>query len=508
MELIDRFVASLPSSPRGVTGDSREVRPGAIFVAIPGVTHDGHAFIPEAVTKGAVAIVGERSAVTLPVPYLQVPDTRRALAYLAALLNGFPARQMRLIGVTGTDGKTTTVNLIYQIILAAGLRAGMISTVNAVLGNRVAETGLHVTTPDAPDVQGYLAEMVASGLTHCVLEATSHGLAQHRVDACDWDVAVVTNVTREHLDYHGNFEAYLAAKAMLFEGLATAARKPGQPKVAVLNAEDQSFVAFRSIPADRQITYSLTGAADIVAQDIEYGPFGTRFDLVLEGRTYPIETRFVGMHNVSNALAAVGAVRGLAPRVPMVAIRDGLKAVTGIPGRMEQIDEGQAFLVVVDFAHTPNALRRVIETGRAMIGNGGKVITVFGSAGLRDRAKRSLMAEISTCAADMTVLTAEDPRTESLSAILQEMAEGCVAAGGREGKTFLRVPDRLRAIYHALTLAGPGDVVMVCGKGHEQSMCFGDTEYPWDDRVAVRLALRALVRSEALPPSGLPTAEA
>jgi UDP-N-acetylmuramoyl-L-alanyl-D-glutamate--2,6-diaminopimelate ligase len=476
MELVDRFVASLPSPPRRVTGDSRDVTPGAIFVAIPGSIHDGHAFIPEAVKKGAVAIVGEQSALAfplpLPVPYLQVPDARRALAHLAALVCGFPARQMRLIGVTGTDGKTTTVNLIYQILLAAGLGAGMVSTVNAVLGDRVAETGLHVTTPDAPAVQGYLAEMVASGLTHCVLEATSHGLAQRRVDACDWDVAVVTNVTHEHLDYHGTYEAYLAAKAILFESLLAGARKPGQPKVAVLNADDRSFVAFRNIPTDRQISYSLTSAADLVARNLESGPFGTRFDLVFEGRVYPMSTPLSGEHNASNALAAVGAVLGLVPVVPMDAIQHGLETLVGIPGRLERIDAGQPFFVAVDFAHTPNALQHVIETGRAMIDDGGRVIMVFGSAGLRDRAKRRLMAEISARAADLTVLTAEDPRTESLSSILSEMAEGCVAAGGREGESFFRIPDRLQAIYHALTSARLGDIVLVCGKGHEQSMCF------------------------------------
>ena len=505
MDLVDRFMASLPDPPRQVTGDSREVTPGAIFVAISGGSYDGHQFIPEAVKRGAVAVVGEQPAPALPIPYLQVPHSRPVLAYLAALVHAFPARQMTLIGVTGTDGKTTTVSLIYQILQAAGLRAGMISTVHAVLGERVAETGLHVTTPDAPAVQSYLAEMVAAGLTHCILEATSHGLAQHRVGAADLDVAVVTNVTHEHLDYHGSFDAYLAAKAMLFASLATAARKPGQPKVAVLNADDQAFATLRAIPADRQIIYSLTSPADLVAQDIRFGPFGTAFDLVFEGQNYPVSTRLSGEHNVSNALAAAGAVLGLAPRPPVAAIQQGLATLAGIPGRMERIDAGQPFLVVVDFAHTPNALQRVIETGRTMIGGTGRVITVFGSAGLRDKAKRRLMAESSARGADLTVLTAEDPRNESLAVILDEMADGCLAAGGREGESFFRVPDRLQAIYRALTLARAGDIVLVCGKGHEQSMCFGEKEYSWDDRLAVRRALRALLESEPLPSSGLPT---
>jgi UDP-N-acetylmuramoyl-L-alanyl-D-glutamate--2,6-diaminopimelate ligase len=363
-----------------------------------------------------------------------------------------------------------------------------------------------VTTPDAPAIQSFMAEMVASRLTHCVLEATSHGLAQHRVDACDFDIAVITNVTHEHLDYHGDHKAYLAAKAMLFESLATATRKPGQPKVAVLNLDDRAFAHLRAIPADRQIAYSLMDSADLQARRIESGPLGTTFELVHEDRVYPVSTRLLGAHNVSNVLAAVGAVLGLVPRVPPAAIQQGLAAMAGIPGRMERIDEGQSFQVMVDFAHTPNALARVIETGREMIDQGGRVITVFGSAGLRDKAKRRLMAEVSARTADLTVLTAEDPRTESLAAILDEMAAGCAAAGGREGESFFRAPDRLRAIHMAITLAGPADIVLICGKGHEQSMCFGQEEYPWDDRVAVRQALHALRESEPLPPSGLPTA--
>jgi UDP-N-acetylmuramoyl-L-alanyl-D-glutamate--2,6-diaminopimelate ligase len=348
--------------------------------------------------------------------------------------------------------------------------------------------------------------MVSSGVTHCVLEATSHGLAQRRVDVCDLDVAVITNVTHEHLDYHGSPDAYLAAKAMLFEGLETAARKPGQAKVAVLNRDDRSYPRLATIPVDRQITYSLIGPADLGACDIQMGPSGTTFDLVVDGCPHRVATRLAGEHNVSNALAAVGAVLALTPPVPIAAIRKGLAALAGISGRLERIDAGQPFLVLVDFAHTPNALQWVIQTGRSMVGDAGRVITVFGSAGLRDRVKRRLMAEISAREADLTVLTAEDPRTESLVDILDEMAAGCAAAGAREGVTFFRMEDRLQAIHHALSLAQPDDVVLVCGKGHEQSMCFGEREYPWDDRTAVRQALRALLESEPLPPSGLPTA--
>ena len=502
--MLDSFIAGLSHPVQNITADSRQVAPGTLFVAVPGETFDGHDFIPQAVQNGALAIVGERPNVSVQLPYLIVPDARQALAHLSAGQHHFPARQLVMIGVTGTDGKTTTANLIYQILTAAGLRTGMISTVNAVLGERVAETGLHVTTPDAPVIQRYLAEMVQNGLTHCVLETTSHGLAQHRVSACDFDVAVVTNITHEHLDYHGSYPAYRSAKAMLFENLSDSARKPGQPKVAVLNADDNSFETLRLIPADRQISYSLSGPATLTSRNLCSRPDGNSFDLVIGDGIFPIHTRLVGKFNVSNILAAAGAALalGLSPQ----AIQDGVANLAGIPGRMELIQGSQSFSLIVDFAHTPNALQRAIEAGREMIQPKGRVITIFGSAGLRDLDKRQMMAETSTHHADFTVLTAEDPRTESLDDILAEMAAGCLAAGGTEGETFFRVPDRLQAIYFALSKARPGDIVLACGKGHEQSICFGDTEYPWDDREAARKALAAFLANHPPPDSGLPTA--
>ncbi len=506
-QLLDQFIGALPQAIADVTADSRQVSSGAIFLAVPGGNFDGHDFIPQAVASGAAAVVGERpqAGTGLAVPYLAVPNVRLAWAYLAARLHNFPARRLIMIGVTGTDGKTTTVNLIFQILKAAGLRVGMISTVNAVLGDREAATGLHVTTPDAPVVQAHLAEMVAAGLTHCVLETTSHGLAHHRVSVCDFDLAVVTNITHEHLDFHGDYPAYQAAKSMLFEGLASAARKAPQPKVAVLNRDDSSHQYLSLIPAERQVTYALSGPADLTVRDLIFGSDSTRFELVTPDSAFLIRTSLVGDFNVSNVLAAAGAALALAPALPRPAIQQGIANLSGIPGRMERIDGDQPFLLVVDFAHTPNALKRAVEAGRRMIPSHGRVITVFGSAGLRDVAKRRMMSQISGRHADLTVLTAEDPRTESLDKILAEMAAGCVAEGGVEGETFFRVPDRLRAIHFALTLARPGDIVMVCGKGHEQSMCFETAEYPWDDREATRQALAAFMAGESAPDSGLPT---
>jgi UDP-N-acetylmuramoyl-L-alanyl-D-glutamate--2,6-diaminopimelate ligase len=492
-----------PSITAPVVEDSRAVAPGGVFVAREGLAVDGHAYIRAAVERGAAAVVGERTPdqVDCPAPYAQVQDAGLALAHLAAAYHGFPARRLVMIGVTGTDGKTTTANLIHSILTAAGLRAGLISTINAVIGNDVLDTGLHVTTPTAPQVQGYLAAMVDAGLTHCVLEATSHGLAQHRIAACDFDVAVVTNVQHEHLDFHGDFDAYLDAKATLFRYLLEGAEKPGVTKTAVINLDDEASAGkLLGIPAERQLTYAVNDpSADVRAGDVIYQPDSTAFDVRLPGGVViPIRTALVGAFNVSNVLAAVAAAHGLS--APAQAIREGVRAVEAIPGRMERIDEGQDFLAVVDFAHTPNALRRALEAARTMTLPEKRIIAVFGSAGLRDPAKRAMMGRIAAELADRVVITAEDPRTEPLHVIINEIAEAVEAAGGVEGKTYWRVPDRGEAIHFATGLASRGDIVLAFGKGHEQSMCFGTTEYPWDDRTAMRSALRRE------PLRGLPTA--
>ncbi len=470
-----------------VSDDVQAIGPGGLFVARKGAVFDGHDLIPQAVANGAAAIVGEyaRDRVDCPVPYATVPDARRVVAPLAAAYYGFPSRSMVVIGVTGTDGKTTTVSLLYSMLRAAGIRVGMISTVSAILGGGETSTGLHVTTPRAAEIQGYLAQMVEAGLTHCVLETTSHGLAQGRVDGIDFDVAVITNIMHEHLDYHGTWESYRDAKADLFRKLTRSAGKPGQDKVAVLNADDASFPFLRAIPADRHLSYSVERpAVDLFAEDVRFSATGTAF--VMKGRA--VKSPLLGMYNVSNVLAAIGAAFAIG--VPLDAIVSGIAELPQIPGRMERIDEGQRFAAVVDFAHTPNSLRQVLASARMLIEPGKRVICVVGSAGLRDKAKRRMMAEAATTLADLTILTAEDPRTESLDGILAEMAEGCAAVGGVEGQTFYRTPDRGMALYDAVQMARPGDIVLACGKGHEQSMCFGDIEYPWDDREALRGALR------------------
>ena len=473
-----------------VVESAREVEPGGVFVARKGLSLDGHDFIPQALDNGAAAIVGSDDIIDLPVPYIQVVDPQWVLGYLAAAYHDFPSRKLTVIGVTGTNGKTTTSTLIHSILKTQVGKAGFISTLAADLGDKTSDTGLHVTTPGAPQVQAYLAEMVANGVDRCVLEMTSHGLAQGRLNGVDIDVAVLTNVTHEHLFFHKTFEAYRAAKGRMFEMLMESHHKPNQLKTSVINADDPSSDYFAGIASEQRQSYGLSERAEYQAIDIEYGTNATRFRVKsTDGGVSPVyETSLIGQFNVMNMLAAIVTANSLG--IEPVDIQSGIEQVTAISGRMERIDEGQDFLAIVDFAHTPDALEQALKTVRMLVAAGGRLIAVFGSAGLRDVEKRRMMAETSAQFADMTVLTAEDPRTESLDDILQMMADGCVSQGGIEGETFIRVPDRGRAIYEACQMARAGDVVIACGKGHEQSMCFGTIEHPWDDREAMRSALQ------------------
>lgn len=482
----------------GIAIDSRAVKPGYLFVAMKGGNMDGHNYIQKAIENGAAAIVGDAGRMDNPI-YIGLENPRQALTWIAAAFQNFPARQLTVIGVTGTDGKTTTSNIIYKILIAAGIKAGMISTVNAVIGDEVLDTGFHVTTPDAHDVQRYLAQMVKADLTHVVLETTSHGWAQHRVDACEFDIGVVTNITHEHMDEHGNYENYRAAKARLFSSLEiTSEKASGNPRLGVINRDDiKSFDFLNDFIKVNKLNYGLGEDANVRAEEIEYSSTGIKFTAVSKDFRVNISSHLVGAYNVSNCLAALTAtVYGLGID-PQIAAQ-GIAMLDGIPGRMENIALGQNFIAIVDFAHTPNALKVALEAARKIIsprpegeGQGvrARVISIFGSAGLRDKEKRRMMAETSIELADLSVLTAEDPRTESLDGILEEMADGARSKGGREGETFWRVLDRGEAIKFALRLAREGDIVISCGKGHEQSMCFGKTEYLWDDRTAMKAAL-------------------
>ncbi len=492
---------------RGLVSDSRQVAPGALFAAYKGVSVDGNDFIADAVNRGAAAIVGERHPAEVApllqtggdsLPYIQVANGRQALAWLSAAWYGFPARRMRMVGITGTDGKTTTTSLLYHILRAAGEKVAMISTVSAVIANREADTGLHTTTPDSIDVQRLLAEMVAAGVDTCVLEVTSHGLAQHRVTGCEFDVVAVTNITHEHLDIHGSLEAYRAAKASLFSGLATSYRKPGVSKVSVLNRDDSSYAYLQKYASDLQLSYGFDPLADVSARDVVAIGELTHVDVVSPRGDFDLQTRLFGRFNVANILAATAAALGLG--VDTQAIRTGVNAFPGVPGRLESVDRSQPFTVLVDFAHTPKSLESVLQTVRQLAPDR-RVILAFGCAGLRDVEKRPLMGEIASRLADHAILTAEDPRTEALEDILEAMAAGCRQAGGVEGQSFERIADRGAALARAIELASPGDVVIACGKGHEQSMCFGAVEYPWNDREALIAIL------EGRSPGRLPTSE-
>jgi UDP-N-acetylmuramoyl-L-alanyl-D-glutamate--2,6-diaminopimelate ligase len=507
--------------------DSRKVTPTTLFVAWLGRNADTHRYIPQALANGAAALIGTKSVAELAaaglqlpatVPYIQVGDSRRALAICAAALHDFPSRALTVIGVTGTDGKTTTCALLEAILTAHTTtpaipdgQVGVITTVGARIRGLESDTGFHVTTPDAPDVQRFLAQMRAAACTHAIVETTSHGLAQARVAAVDYDIAAVTNITHEHLDEHGTRDAYVAAKALLFRALYSAPPKAGVPRCAVLNADDigaetGSFAALRRVLAEEAArhaqpvpirTYGLADFVrdepqlpDLYASDLDYAPASTRLSVHWWGGAFPLTTALIGDFNVYNVLCAVTVALTLG--VPVATIQQAVANFHGVLGRMERMDRGQPFLAVVDFAHSPVSLERALMTLRKLVGQRpdgqpGRLIAVFGSAGLRDRAKRRLMGQVSGRLADFTVITAEDPRTEVLDEI-----NAAIAAGVEEFATpeqYTIVPDRSAAIQYAIDRAQPGDVVGAFGKGHERSMCFGETEYPWSDQAAMLSAL-------------------
>ncbi|HOW07064.1 MAG TPA: UDP-N-acetylmuramoyl-L-alanyl-D-glutamate--2,6-diaminopimelate ligase [Flexilinea sp.] len=505
-----------------ITFDSRKVTPGSIYVALKGINTDGHNFIPNAIQNGAVAVIGSNDMPTeLPVPYIRVENPRLAMAYAAAALYRFPSNEMAVIGVTGTDGKTTTATLMYHILRKAGLKAGLISTVSAIINDREIDTGFHVTTPESPDIQRYLAQMRDEGITHVVCEVTSHGLSQNRVAAIDFDIAIVTNITHEHLDYHKTKEEYFAAKGMLFKALGQHPRKLAP--LAVLNYDDQASYTYLSdiIPNTHKICYSASGeefVSQVSLKKVVTFSKGLKAEVLFrnlpdqtEDRIVSVRSNLIGTYNCANILAAMtAAVYGLGISPEKAA--EGVQEVSAISGRMEVIDCGQNFTAMVDFAHTPNALAVALDSARAMLpiseDSGippNRIIAVYGSAGLRDREKRRMMPAVSVEKADITILTAEDPRTESLDIILKEMADEALKHGAVMGENLFIEPDRGNAIRLGLSLAKPGDIVISFGKGHEQSMCFGTVEYAWDDRTAMRAALCEMLNKEGPQMPFLPT---
>ena len=506
-----------------ITLDSRKVKPGSLYVAVQGANTDGHSYIPSAIQNGACAVIGTNDLTTeLSVPYIQVEDARLAMAWAAAALYSFPSNDLVVIGVTGTDGKTTTSTFMYNILIEAGFKSSLISTLSAVINGKEIDTGFHVTTPESPDIQRYLAQMRDEGVTHTVIEVTSHGLSQKRVAAIDFDIAIVTNITHEHLDYHKSIEEYFAAKAILFRSLGQHKRST-QP-LAVLNYDDHlSYKFLDGLTKVRKICYSSQGEEAVSKASLKKmitSPDGIQADVLFrdlpdksEDRTVTVRSKLIGSYNNANILAAMtAAIYGL--KISPEVAAQGIFRVATISGRMEMINLGQNFTAIVDFAHTPNALSVALDSARAMLPpsdditrQSNRVIVIYGSAGLRDREKRRMMPVVSVEKADITILTAEDPRTEPLDDILREMSDEALLNGATKGEDLFIEPDRANAIRLGLSLARPGDIVMSCGKGHEQSMCFDTTEYAWDDRTAMRAAL-----SEKLGIAGpsmpyLPTSE-
>ncbi|HEY7849917.1 MAG TPA: UDP-N-acetylmuramoyl-L-alanyl-D-glutamate--2,6-diaminopimelate ligase [Ktedonobacterales bacterium] len=472
--------------------NSAEVAPGACFVAIRGKWRDGHAFIAEALAQGARMVVGSDPApADFPADrlYVRVADVRRTLGALATAHAGEPSSRMAVVGVTGTDGKTTTTNLIDAILEAGGMRCGLMSTVDFKAGGARIQNNSRFTTLEAPEVQALLTQMVEAGAQCAVLETTSSGLALQRVHGVAYDVAVVTNITSEHLELHGSKEAYWRAKAMLCEAIDPGADKPiapRPPKACVLNADDSSFTYLRDFCRAPILSYAMEAPADVRAERIELRADGTRFDVRLpDGSVFTVETPLVASYNIANCLAAITV--GYLFGVPTERMAQALAVFPGVSGRMERIEMGQPYSVIVDYAHTADSLEKVLGVLRPL--TSGRLIVVFGSAGDRDRVKRPVMGAVAARLADFAIITDEDPREEDAAAILREIAAGAERAGWREGDQFLCIVGRRAGIGAAFARARNGDTVLLAGKGHEQSIIIGKEKHPWDDRQVAREVL-------------------
>ena len=484
-------------SVSAVTQDSRTAEFGACFVAVPGFHVDGHQFLAEAYRRGARTFVVQADRRALWMPLLKyshaaiavVADTRAALADLAAAFHGYPARSMAVVGVTGTDGKSTTCYLIAAILEAAGHRSGLIGGVQFKIAGEWRMNDLTQTSPESPLVQELLAEMVGAGVTHAVVESTSHGLALHRLDHCEFDIAVFTGLSDDHLDFHETRAAYRDAKAALFRALDLSADK-GTVKHGVVNADDAEaafFAAATAAPVVRVGLDAVESDLDLTVTDLRQSATSSAFTLRTPAGDTQVELALPARFNVRNALVAAGAAHALG--IEPAAIAAGLGAVQTIPGRMERIDCGQPYTVVVDAAATTDALRVVMESIRPLVR--GRLILVFGCAGERDPGRRGGMGAVAAQYADYSVVTSENPRSEEPSAIVREIATALEATGRHRGRDFEEEPDRRAAIARAFDLARSGDYVLIAGKGAEQTLIFADRTQAWDDRDISRTLLTA-----------------
>jgi UDP-N-acetylmuramoyl-L-alanyl-D-glutamate--2,6-diaminopimelate ligase len=466
----------------GLDYDSRRVQPGWCFVAMKGETTDGNRYIDAALAAGAVAVVTDDTKIAPKgdVAWAQVPHGRRALARLSANFYKRPAEKLANSGITGTNGKTTTSFLLESILQAGGRKTALIGTVEYHVAGRV--LAAPHTTPEPLELNQMLAEALRNGATESLMEVSSHALAQQRVFGIPYDVAIFTNLTRDHLDYHQNLDDYFAAKRALFEGVGT-----DPPRVAIINIEDEYGKKLAKFSKSRSqvMTYGVT-QGDFHAAKVDVGMNGTRFDLLTPDRAIPLWSPLIGRVNVYNILAA--AAGAFARNCPPEAIARGVERLARVPGRFERVDAGQPFTVVVDYAHTDDALRNLTSLAREFVAGGeGKVITVFGCGGNRDRAKRPLMGEAAGRGSDYVLLTSDNPRSEDPMAIIHDALPGLE----RTGTPFAVDPDRGKAIALAIQRAAPGDIVLIAGKGHEKVQITRQGTHPFDDVEVARSALHA-----------------
>ncbi len=480
-----RVVGRPPRSVRGLTADSRRVERGGCFVAVPGLRQDARRFVPEAVARGAALVVTEGEPVAdTPVAQVLVDSARLALARLADAWHGRPSATLTLVGITGTNGKTTTSYLVDALLRARGLRTGVVGTIQYVIDDEVRPAGQ--TTPEALEIQALLATMRARGVGGVAMEVSSHALALARVEGLEFDVAVFTNLTQDHLDFHGTLDEYRGAKRRLFELLAGSS-KPG--RTAVVNADDPAGAAMVEGLAVRVLTFGQGPRAAIRALEHASTLDGIRMTVETPQGRLALASPLIGEHNVLNLLGAVGV--GLALGLEPPAIGAALGGVRTVPGRFEQVTAGQPFLVVVDYAHTPDALERVLATARKL--TRGRLGVVFGCGGDRDRGKRPIMGEIAARLADRAWVTSDNPRSEPPEAIIDEVLVGVRRVPGGPERTA-RDADRAAAIRAALGWAGAGDAVVIAGKGHETYQLVGTATLDFDDREVARRILAERAR--------------
>jgi UDP-N-acetylmuramoyl-L-alanyl-D-glutamate--2,6-diaminopimelate ligase len=480
--VIAKVVGNADIEITGIETDSRRVRPGYLFVALRGFTVDGHRFVRQAVEQGALAVLVEED-VDVPVTVVRVPDTRRAMAVLAATFYRHPTRELKLIGVTGTNGKTTTVHLIQRILNDFGTPAGMIGTIHMQIGDRTYP--VQNTTPDVVELQKGFRMMRDAGCAYAVIEASSHALDLGRTRGCEFHSAVFTNLTQDHLDYHKTMEEYRSAKGLLFSQLGNRYEDDSaNNRYAILNADDEASAYFARITPAQVITYGIEQNADVRAEQIRQGADGTRFVLRTFRGDVDLHLQLVGKFNVYNALAATATA--MAEGIPLEHIKRSLESVSGVNGRFEKVDEGQPFTVLVDYAHTPDSLENVLKTIREFAE--GTIYCVVGCGGDRDRTKRPIMAKIAATYADVALFTSDNPRTEDPEAILADMVEGVKEV---PKDRYDVIVDRREAIFEAIRRARPGDVVLIAGKGHETYQEINGVRHDFDDREVAREALRS-----------------